>query len=430
MSKIITVLFVVVLTTLSFSQYNIIIDGDVTDWDTNDGGYDGSQLAVHGTGYFNGQWIYKGQIGDQRTDTGNNADNDITEVRIGADDTYLYLAIKMQNIENGGDYVNICISLDNDQNNGDAALNWIGDDSQTTLANANQFAERNITIHDVTPDLGTNLQFELFADDESNWYAPPTPGSEISISTTNEVIEAKIALSDLNISSNSTISVSLASFVNGNNGYNNDVDATQNIDNSDAIDVMTPGATPGDNAWTRDLNDGNIGIFGLIDLSQSPLPVELVSFSVTSIGNSVKLNWRTETELNNYGFEIKKMEMRRPEMEWSTIGFVEGYGNSNSAKEYSFIDNSVETGKYAYRLKQIDNDGSYEYSNVIEIDLGIPVKFVLNQNFPNPFNPKTVISYEIPLGGAVKIMIYDELGNEVTTLVNEFKRSGNSFNQF
>ncbi len=159
-------------------------------------------------------------------------------------------------------------------------------------------------------------------------------------------------------------------------------------------------------------------------LSSVPLPVELISFSVSMLDNSVKLNWRTETELNNCGFEIQKSEVRNQATDWNRIGFVEGNGNSNSPKNYEFIDREIKTGKYLYRLKQIDNDGSYEYSNVIEIDLGMPGKFILNQNYPNPFNPKTIISYEVPLGGAVKIMIYDEIGNEITTLVNEFKEAG------
>src|SRR5690606_9335706 len=219
MKKIFALLSLLLLSTISFAQYSITIDGDMTDWDSNDGGYDGSQLAFHGTGYFNGQWIYKGQASDQRSDLPNNTDNDITEIRIGTDATYLYLAVVMQNIENGGDFVHICLSIDNDQNNSDLALNWIGDDSQTSLGSANQFAERNITIHDVTSGIGTNLQFELFADDGSSWYAPPTSGYSISVSTTNEVLEARIALADLNITSTSTIGVSLATFINGNNGY-------------------------------------------------------------------------------------------------------------------------------------------------------------------------------------------------------------------
>ncbi len=154
------------------------------------------------------------------------------------------------------------------------------------------------------------------------------------------------------------------------------------------------------------------------------MPVELSSFLASVVNSYIELKWTTETEINNYGFEIQKKEVRSQETEWNTIGFVEGSGNSNSPKEYEFIDRGVSTGKYLYRLKQIDNDGSYEYSNVIEIDLGAPMKLSLSQNYPNPFNPKTIINYAVPVGSEVNIVIYDALGNEVTTLINEFKEAG------
>jgi hypothetical protein len=418
----------------TLAQYTITVDGNPTDWDSNDGGYDGSQLGIHGSGYFNGQWIYRGEALDQRADIGNNADNDITEVRIGADATYLYLLVRMQNIENGGDFTHICLSFDTDQNNSDGALNWNGDDSQTSLGAASQYAERNVTIHDVTSGVGTNLQFELFADDGSSWYAPPTSGAQISVSTTNEVVEGKIALVDLNgISSTSTIRISLATFVNGNNGYNNNVDATQDISSSsDGIDVMTPSASSGTNAWFRDLSDGNVGYSALIDLNQSPLPVELTTFSASVIGSNVKLNWQTATEVNNYGFEIERNTplnpLSRGEVDgngvWEKIGFVYGNGNSNSPKSYSFVDDNVFAGSYSYRLKQIDNDGQFEYSKVVEVSFMNPTEFSLAQNYPNPFNPTTTIQFTLPQAGNVKLTLFNLLGQKIKTLINEYKESG------
>jgi hypothetical protein len=123
---------------------------------------------------------------------------------------------------------------------------------------------------------------------------------------------------------------------------------------------------------------------------------------------------------------------------WEKIGFVNGNGNSNSPKSYSFTDANVLSGKYSYRLKQIDNDGQFEYSKTIEVDLGAPTKFELSQNYPNPFNPVTKIKYTIPNvtlsmssraesrdeGSLVVLKVYDVLGNEVTTLVNEEKPAG------
>ena len=156
----------------------------------------------------------------------------------------------------------------------------------------------------------------------------------------------------------------------------------------------------------------------------TPLPVELTSFSATTIGSTVKLSWRTETEINNYGFEVERYALSAERQAWEKIGFVNGNGNSNSPKSYSFTDNGVLSGKYNYRLKQIDNDGQFEYSKTIEVDFGSPKKFELSQNYPNPFNPVTTIRFNLPEAGNVKLTLFNILGQEIKTLVNEFKESG------
>jgi photosystem II stability/assembly factor-like uncharacterized protein len=164
---------------------------------------------------------------------------------------------------------------------------------------------------------------------------------------------------------------------------------------------------------------------GVYELNiDSPLPVELSSFSASIIGSTVKLNWSTETEINNYGFEIERYALSAERQAWEKIGFVNGNGNSNSPKSYSFTDNNVESGKYSYRLKQIDNDGQFEYSKAIEVDLGAPKKYELSQNYPNPFNPTTTIKFNLPEAGNVKLTLFNILGQELKTLVNEFKESG------
>jgi len=158
---------------------------------------------------------------------------------------------------------------------------------------------------------------------------------------------------------------------------------------------------------------------------QSPLPVELSSFSVSTIGSAVKLSWRTETEINNYGFEIERSEKQEARSGvWEKIGFVNGNGNSNSPKDYSFEDKTVTAGKHSYRLKQIDNDGQFEYSKTIEVDFGAPKKFELSQNYPNPFNPTTTIRFNLPETGNAKLTLYNVLGQEIRTLINEYKESG------
>jgi hypothetical protein len=157
-----------------------------------------------------------------------------------------------------------------------------------------------------------------------------------------------------------------------------------------------------------------------------PLPVELSSFTATVKGNDVNLNWETKTEVQNYGFEIERCQMAngKSQTEWSNIGFVKGNGNSNSPKEYSFVDNKLTFGIYYYRLKQIDTDGGFEYSIVVEVDFSVADNFSLEQNYPNPFNPSTNITYALQEDAKVQIKVYDMLGSEVAELVNETKPAG------
>ena len=154
----------------------------------------------------------------------------------------------------------------------------------------------------------------------------------------------------------------------------------------------------------------------------NPLPVELTSFSATVIGSKVKLSWQTATEINNYGFEV--LRQAQDNTEWKNIGFVSGNGNSNSQKSYTFMDESVSLGKYSYRLKQIDNDGKFEFSKAIEVDLGIPKDFQLSQNYPNPFNPMTKIQYTLPVDAQVTLQIYSITGELMESLVSEHQASG------
>jgi photosystem II stability/assembly factor-like uncharacterized protein len=153
----------------------------------------------------------------------------------------------------------------------------------------------------------------------------------------------------------------------------------------------------------------------------SIVPVELISFTANVDDNLVQLNWQTVTETNNYGFEIDRYDETE---KWNNIGFTEGHGNSSSPNSYSFIDRNITGGvKFRYRLKQIDFDGEFKYSNEIEVEI-IPGKFVLNQNYPNPFNPSTKIRWQSPISSRQTLKIYDVLGNEALTLVDEYKQAG------
>lgn len=150
------------------------------------------------------------------------------------------------------------------------------------------------------------------------------------------------------------------------------------------------------------------------------VPVELTSFAAASDKNDVILTWNTATELNNQGFEIQ----RKITGEFERVGFVEGKGTTTEAQNYLFRDKDLLSGNYTYRLKQTDFDGSFAYSDEVEIEISQPNVFYLGQNYPNPFNPSTNIKYSIPADGNVTLKMYDILGEEVSTLVNEFQQAG------
>lgn len=166
---------------------------------------------------------------------------------------------------------------------------------------------------------------------------------------------------------------------------------------------------------------------GIGESGVKPLPVELSSFNVVIEANGVSLQWTTATEKNNYGFHIERTAQStdiNPESEYIVVGFVQGSGNSNSQKLYSFIDPLTGKGKYSYRLKQTDTDGKFRYIKTMEVSIEPPLQYQLLQNYPNPFNPITTIAYTLPSESDVKITIYNSLGNEVSGLVNERQNSG------
>ncbi len=164
-------------------------------------------------------------------------------------------------------------------------------------------------------------------------------------------------------------------------------------------------------------NAGYIATFTVAEL-----PVELSSFTAAVSKNVVNLEWATATEINNYGFEVEKSADKT---NWNKIGFVNGNGNSNSVKYYSYSDKDNTTnGTVYYRLKQLDNNGGYEYLNVVEANINMPVKFELGQNFPNPFNPTTKINYSIPEASSVKLTIYNAIGQVVNVVNDGFKSAG------
>lgn len=152
------------------------------------------------------------------------------------------------------------------------------------------------------------------------------------------------------------------------------------------------------------------------------VPVEMTSFagSVNNLGQVV-LNWQTASELNNHMFEI---ERRTETSEFRTVGFVEGHGTTTQQNNYSYVDKTAEQGVNYYRLKQVDFNGTYSYSDIVEIEVVGPLTFELAQNYPNPFNPSTNIKYSVPESGNIRLSVYNLVGEEVAVLVNGFSQAG------
>ncbi len=263
----------------------------------------------------------------------------------------------------------------------------------------------------------------------------PLPFTPNVISTINlDKNKGKVALTNFQealTSSNPIGQNGVVDFIGYGNGTNafegsgpaSQTSTTESIRRKDNFGNNTYGLYG--NGW--DSND-NLLDFYLEDnlIVNPPLPVELAFFTAKVLkSGGIKLDWRTETEVNNYGFEVQKSVDGSQESEWKTIGFVEGHGNSNSPKDYSFTDIATDYGKYAYRLKQIDTDGQFEYSKIIEVDAGnIPSEIVLEQNYPNPFNPTTTIKFALAETQSAKLIIYNVLGNEVTIPFNGTAEGG------
>ncbi len=159
--------------------------------------------------------------------------------------------------------------------------------------------------------------------------------------------------------------------------------------------------------------------FALSD-NNNPMPVELTTFEAKVTDRIVNLSWKTATENNSSKFIIE----RKNNNNWTVVGETKASGISNSIKEYRFVDKKLNSGKYQYRLKMVDVDGSYSYSNVIEAEVELPKTYALSQNYPNPFNPTTRIDYQLPLDAKVTIELYTISGEKVATLVNNEQTAG------
>ena len=285
--------------------------------------------------------------------------------------------------------------------------------TQTAGATSDSWS-RNITYnHSNKPDYDARGTFGGYAEihtwNGSSWtgysgLAASEFGENITGSDQNGWVEIRVPQSTLG----SPLVSDVEFYITGNNNEHGSFDACPNDDNA--------------TGWSDPTTLSNYA-------PDIPLPVELSSFTASVRSKEVKLNWQTATENNNYGFDIERASRQAGTSSvqgWTKIGFVNGHGNSNSIKNYSFTDKDVLNGGYSYRLKQIDADGNFEYSSTVEVTVNnLPTLFELSQNYPNPFNPSTVIKYSLPSKEFVQLRVFNLLGNEIATLINEVQEAGN-----
>ncbi len=159
----------------------------------------------------------------------------------------------------------------------------------------------------------------------------------------------------------------------------------------------------------------------------SPLPVELTAFSAVVREREVILKWRTATEINVKGFEVQRVKLDKDGVRpsaWEEVSFLKGSGNSNSPKDYTFTDIKLNTGKYEYRLKMIDNDGTFKLSDPVKAMVDAPIVFDMKPNYPNPFNPSTTIRFALPEHSRVELSVYNILGERIAMLADKYYEAG------
>jgi len=248
-------------------------------------------------------------------------------------------------------------------------------------------ADYRIVIHNIDQRL-QKFMGDNNSDDQWGWNNTYGDYQTISADWSGSSCEAAVAFSDLGVSSSDVIWLQWRA-----------------VSESDGSDGMP--------YWNDPRTD-------------APLPVQLSSFTASTKGRDVILNWTTATEVNTAGFEIERklVSQEKARAKWENVGFVRGNGNSNRPVEYTFTDMKLNTGKYAYRLKMVDNDGSYEYSNEVVVEIGKPDVTKIEQNYPNAFNPATKIEYELANPSKVVIEVYNITGQKITELVNDEQVEG------
>lgn len=263
--------------------------------------------------------------------------------------------------------------------------------------------------------------FERYYSNSGSWtFSSRTGGddgtsSQIIFSNTDGEVRLRLGWSDIGITPGLSTKIGIVMWCN--NGSGNYMWGRYPTEGN-PVNGSTPKILETQLKFSNTGDDVNPSLAG----EPIAFPVELSSFTAAIQNKAVVLNWATATEINNYGFEV---ERSFDKTNWNKIAFKNGYGNSNSVKDYTFTDKDItKNGMYYYRLKQIDNNGDFEYSNIVEVNVNIPIKFEVSQNYPNPFNPVTNISFNLPEANNVTLYIFNAIGQQIKTINAGYKEAG------
>lgn len=342
------------------------------------------------------------------------------------DDTYLYLGWSGGNTNYSSDMYYAAIDTDPDGTNGTTnAIEGVGFLAGAQKPDYYVVYENNSSFYGVPTSNGN--AFEVYGVSGGNW-------SWISRTDGNDGTTSRVVFS----SSGGEVRLrvpwsTLGSFTPGASSKLGIV-MWNNNSSGDYMWARVPTTNPSNGSTPKTLTNyfkfssTATGVNPSTDRDDTIWPVELTSFVAKVVNKVVELNWTTATEINNYGFEIQRSINLNStnDANWEKIGFVSGSGNSNSPKTYTFVDKNPLSGKVFYRLKQIDNDGTLSYSNVVEVEFNklIPQEFTLYQNYPNPFNPATTIRYAIANTSNVRLIVYSINGELIKELINERQEAG------
>jgi hypothetical protein len=255
------------------------------------------------------------------------------------------------------------------------------------------------------------LQFEgvVWENKTGSSFSPGT-STVIFNGDSSQIISGSVSFYNLQIYTTGTLSID---------------GSVQVLHNATVSSSSTVELTSGDSLLVEGVFDNCGTVSGGTVIAPTLLPVQMQTLSVSGSALSASLQWQTATEIENYGFAIERRTVDRVGSSWKEIGFVAGSGTSSSPHAYSFDDNNLSAGRYAYRIKQIDHDGTFQYYGNAEVVVGlVPNDLSLGQNFPNPFNPSTEIVFSIPRDGNATVSVYDVAGREISRIYDGAARAG------